>query len=106
MTRRSRRDALNVKAFGRGSAPTERPIVAPGVSVASNVRTPGTRCSARRGGGGAGAGTRFVVERVNRRWCAEGGSAGGCAATVVAVVVVVVVVVAFVRCRARVVVGK
>jgi len=39
-------------------------VVASGASEAPHVRTPGTRRSARRGGGDAGAGTWFVVEHV------------------------------------------
>lgn len=63
--------------------------VASGISEAPRVRTPGTRCLARRGGGVAGAGTWFVVEHAT-----DVGAPRAAVPVVVMVVVAVVVVMA------------
>ncbi|KYQ46178.1 hypothetical protein ALC60_14842 [Trachymyrmex zeteki] len=65
---------LNVKAFGNRSASVKRTVVASGASEAPHIRTPGTRCSARRGGGDAGAGTWFNEGSSEH---GGGGSSGG-----------------------------
>lgn len=83
--------APNVKAFGDRSASAKRAAVASGVSEAPRVRTSGTRCSARRGGGDAG--TWFVVEHITDV------GAPRAAVPVVVVMVVVVMAVALAMCK-------